>query len=240
MKKNRSLILLLFGLIIFFYGVAVGRYEIFPFQIIKMVRANFVPKYLCPKGNLKTFNTFCLPEFISPRANVVFIGDSLTKNGRWIDFLPNHKIVNRGVGGYTTLDLSKNINFILSTKPKKAFIMMGINDVMENVPISSILKNYELIIDSLIASNIEVIIQSTIQCEASSCGIKNVNSINTLNEGLSNLAISKEITFLNLKALSDVAGLDSTFSEDGIHLTTKAYLYWAEKIKTQLSSSKIS
>jgi len=181
MKKPYALLYMTLFLTAFSYGVIVGKYEVFPYQVIKMAK-NMVVKtdnYSHPNG--RTANAHRLFQHFSPKADVAFIGDSLTNNGRWSEFFPNIKVVNRGVGGDKASDIISRLDSVLSTQPAKAFIMVGINDIHQYVSVSDILDSYSSIIDALIDADIEVFIQSTIQCEISICGEDHVNSVDELN-----------------------------------------------------------
>ena len=230
MKRPYLLSLLIFCFSIFTYGTIVGKYKVFPYYLIKMVKNNIAPNFYFSKPNPSTANAHKLFKYFSPKADIAFIGDSLTDGGEWSDFFPNKRVVNRGVGLDKASDILIRIDSIISTKPGKAYIMVGINDIYQYVPVYDILENYSLIVDALLNANAEVVIQSTIQCQLSKCGTKFVNSVNTLNDGLEELATEKEVSFLNLEELSDQAGLDSKYTTDGIHLNAEGYLYWVQKL----------
>ena len=85
-------------------------------------------------------------------------------------------------------------------------------------------------------SNIEVFIQSTIQCEKSVCGNLKVELVNELNIGLEELASKNEANFIHLRDLSSTRGLDSKYTYDGIHLTTEGYIYWTRIIAPILAN----
>ncbi len=230
MNKLYFLFYFIFCIAIFSYGFIVGKYEVFPYQIMKMVKNTIKPmkKYSNPK--VSTSNAHKLFQHFSFKADVAFIGDSITDDGRWSEFFPNIKVVNRGVAGDKTSDIIGRLNSVISTQPTKAFIMIGINDIMQYVSVSNILENYSLIVDALLDAGIAVTIQSTIQCEISKCGKKNVKSVNELNNGLVKLALKKRVNFLSLGALSGKGGLNRRFSTDGVHLNAEGYIYWVDKL----------
>ena len=235
MKKHARLIIFV-GFVLFSYGVLVGKYKVFPYQFIKMVKNTTFPveNTTVPVENqnnphwIDAVRSF---EHFSQKADIAFVGDSITKAGRWNEFFPSLKVVNRGISGDTASDILPRIDSILSTEPSKVFIMLGINDIHRSVPVSKILENYELIVNALMETNVEVIIQSTIQCEVSVCGVQRVASVNELNNGLKQIAIKNGAKFNSLGDLSDSSGLNSKYTSDGIHLTTKGYIYWVERIE---------
>lgn len=68
---------------------------------------------------------------------IVFLGDSLTWGGYGGDFvaevsrcLPQHTIVNAGVGGNTVLNLLERLDSVLDQQPEGVFVMVGGNDAI--------------------------------------------------------------------------------------------------------------
>tara|TARA_A100001015_G_C14766833_1_gene623642 strand:- start:104 stop:607 length:504 start_codon:yes stop_codon:yes gene_type:complete len=165
--KKRLLIFFTLSLSTFFYGIVVGKYEVFPYQLIKILKnkATVVDNSKSPMA----YEKIRLFKHFSPKADVAFIGDSITYAGRWSEFFPYIRVVNRGVGGDKTSDILSRLDSVLSTEPTKAYLMIGINDINQNVSISNVLENYALIVDALLGADIEVTIQSTIQCEITKC-----------------------------------------------------------------------
>ena len=214
-KKN-ILIVLLIGFA-FTYGVAVGIYKIFPFEQIRVVKKFFIPeqqanilaKVLELRNN--EFRRISLFEEFSPKVDVVFVGDSITEGAEWSDFFPNISVANRGVGGNTTADILRRLDSIVSLKPEYAFIMVGINDIHSGVLLSDILSRYAAIVESLRKNGIEVVIQSTIQCQPSECFSKS-EIVNELNASLKQYAKSLNIRFIQLGALSKKDGLESIYT----------------------------
>ncbi|MBC7812008.1 MAG: hypothetical protein H7175_12715, partial [Burkholderiales bacterium] len=68
---------------------------------------------------------------------IVFFGDSLTwggYGGNFVDevarLLPQHEIINAGVGGSTILNLLERLDEVLTLKPDGIFVMVGGNDAI--------------------------------------------------------------------------------------------------------------
>jgi lysophospholipase L1-like esterase len=173
-------------------------------------------------------------EEFAPKIDVVFIGDSLTEGAEWSDFFPNISVANRGVGGNTTADILRRLDSIVSLKPEYAFIMLGINDIDRGVPLLHIVSRYVAIVKSLRKNGIEVVIQSTIQCQPSECFSKS-EIVNELNTSLKEYAKSLNMRFVELGVLSKKDGLESIHSYDGVHLNGKGYRVWVESISPILS-----
>jgi len=229
---NRRLIYLLLILSIFFsfsYGVTVGVYKIFPYQLIFSVK-DLVRENISKRNKEHRIEIF---EKFSPQVDMVFVGDSLTEYGEWNDFFPLKKSSNRGVAGDTAKDIMLRMDSIHSTKAKKAFLMVGINDIYTNIFTKKIIENYKKIISSLKNKDFEVIVQSTIQCQLEICGEDRVLKVNLLNKELKALSKNMGVFFLNLDELSAEGGLDKDFTYDGIHLNAFGYQYWVSKIDSE-------
>lgn len=70
---------------------------------------------------------------------LVFLGDSLTWGGYGGDFvaeaarrLPQHTVVNAGVGGSTVLNLLHRLDGVLAQRPDGVFVMIGVNDAISH------------------------------------------------------------------------------------------------------------
>lgn len=170
-------------------------------------------------------------HFTAP-ADVVFLGDSLTYLGRWAEFFPSVSALNRGVGGEGVSDALARLDAVIATRPRRVFIMLGINDIRRAVPVETIASQYVHLVERLRAEGIDVVVQSTVQCYEPVCGPETVAAVNALNGRLATLADGQDWMFVDLGALSDRAGLDEQYTHDGIHLTFSAYRYWAERIQS--------
>ena len=234
MRKYRFPFFVFAAFVFFFYGVLVGKYKIFPYQFIKMVK-NAVVTVETSEDRRNGEERLQMFELFSPKADVAFIGDSITNGGEWAEFFPQLKVVNRGVSGDKVSDILVRLDSILTTQPKKAFIMVGINDINTGIPVDQILINYERLIGSLLDAKIKVYVQSTIQCALNVCGNAHVKEVKKLNQGLIELTKDK-VFFVDLGSLSKDTGLEIRFTADGFHLTAKGYLYWVNRILPYLYS----
>ena len=217
---------------LFSYGLLVGVYQIFPYSQILAFKQFFMPNPVSV-GRNKEYRIELFEKF-SPSAEVVFVGDSITEGGEWAEFFPNLKVANRGVGSDKTSDVLKRIDSIISVTPNTAFIMLGINDILNEIAIDEIVYNYGSVISSLKVKGISVFVQSTIQCQVSRCGQKSVSKVNLLNEKLLVLADEYDVPFVYLADLSNTEGLDVGYTYDGIHLSAKGYMYWVKQIEPLL------
>lgn len=195
---------------LFLYGVITVQYKIPPFNTIK--------------------------QFISPGPSyeVVFIGDSITNRASWEELFPSLKSANRGIPGDTTNDVLKRMDSIYSTNARKAFIMIGTNDIGIGTEVNDIVENYKNIISNLAAHGMRVYVQSTIL--AGNQKAERNKKIMALNNRLKKMADENEsLTYIDLNAgLAKDSVLESRYSQDGIHLNSSGYAVWKDMIKNYI------
>ena len=233
MNKQRLLVAFI-GVVFFFgYGLVVGKYEVFPYKYIKNIKNKVVPtgRYRVVRDGRNGEELIRIFEHFNPKADVAFVGDSITFGGKWSEFFPSVRTVNRGVGADEASDILLRLDSIISSQPTKVFIMVGINDIHQSVSVDKILNDYRGIVKSLEDANTKVYVQSTIQCAVNVCGWKKVAAVSALNKGLKHLTQDNGYVFVDLGALSNEDGLESKFTYDGTHLTVDGYIYWVEKIQ---------
>lgn len=231
------------GLLIFGVGYIWGSLtfvkQIFPFEQLRLVKQTLLNEpveIIVPGPNTMwqerrdQFKVFGRP------ADVVMIGNSITQSGHWQDMFPEAGIANRGISGDGTGDILRRMDTILSVKAKKAFIMIGINDFYRGKSLDDVFKDYTKIINELQDNNIQVYIQSTLEC--SNCG-DNLEKVRLLNQRLEQLALEGKLTFININdgLTSKDDGLLPEYTSDGIHLTGSGYIKWSQTIAPYINSN---
>ena len=210
----------------FLYGIAVGRYQVFPFDQLQQVRQLFAEE---KPQRVENPRVSIFEEF-STDVDVVMIGDSLTRNGLWSEFFPDVKIANRGGGGGTTASILGRMDSIYSTKAETAFIMVGVNDFGRKATVDQVYSRYREIIGLLRERGIAVIVQSTLECSRTQCG-EAVDKIRALNDLLRAYAGAEEIAFVDLnELLSGANGLKVDYTYDGLHLNGAGYRIWVNRL----------
>lgn len=172
--------------------------------------------------------------------SVVMFGDSLIFNANWNDELNRNDIYNAGTPGFTTSHFVWLVHDkVIKHKPKICFIEGGINDIGVGIPLTRTFTNFASIIDTLIAYNIEPVLQSTLYINNDADTLTNLK-VDTLNIYLKNLAKNRSIYFIDLNSSLAVNGkLKRNLTYDGIHLNTEGYKIWAPKLTAILKKKKI-
>ena len=77
--------------------------------------------------------------------DIVFIGNSITDGGEWIELFNDLRMKNRGISGDITAGVLNRINDVANRKPAKVFLMIGVNDLAKGLTVDSVVKNILLI-----------------------------------------------------------------------------------------------
>lgn len=175
--------------------------------------------------------------------DTLFIGDSLTDGFRMhaglvnSTFLCGTSMTISGLSsrewqyGMTMMDRIKQGGF------KKVYIMLGINENIVAEYKDPFIKSYSGLIDTVKASNpgATIYIQSILPVTESLDAKGRITNavINSFNGGLYNLALEKQIYYLDINgALIDENGyLPEEAATDGVHFKKDYYLKWLEFLK---------
>lgn len=166
---------------------------------------------------------------------VVFVGDSITQRNQWHEFFPGLTVLNRGIDSDRSLGVLKRLDHIISLKPSKIFLMIGINDINDGRDIDHILGNYESIILRIQSElpHTKLYIQSVLPVNNSVYNHKiNNDHVKNVNSRLADLTAKHDVTFINIypHVLKDNE-FDEKYTVDGCHLSGEGYLAWVNLIR---------
>jgi lysophospholipase L1-like esterase len=163
---------------------------------------------------------------------VVMLGDSITAGVAWNELLGIDYTANRGIGGDTTNGFIKRLENIYELEPEICFIMGGINDIHAGITVDEILKNFEIIVESLHQKGIKVIIQSTLYVSKYRPNWEIVNKIvDELNNGLKLICAKNNLIYIDVNTLlSNDNALNEEYNYDGVHLFGNGYTKCKELI----------
>ncbi|MCI5189385.1 MAG: hypothetical protein D3905_06235 [Candidatus Electrothrix sp. AS4_5] len=175
---------------------------------------------------------------------LLMLGDSLVEWGDWEALLPEIEVINRGIAGEHTEELStrlvNEIDRVLAVRsePEYILIMTGTNNLlMGNLYFPVILQSMlPRLIDLCPRSNITLNAIMPMQISMQISGLI-VESITAVNKELFDIAKQNGCHFLDMTVPFTEQCLPVTkpcFLNDGIHLATRGYQIWAESIKRHL------
>lgn len=167
---------------------------------------------------------------------ILFVGNSITEGCEWAELFGNPKIKNRGIGGETSSQILDRIDELISSKPRKIFFMMGINDLVTFAGTSTVLENYEQVIQKIQTESpgTKLYLQSVLPVNN---GLKDTyrenDDVLSINLGLQELAKKYQLTYVNLHShfLNSEDKLDGKFSVDGIHINGEGYMVWKRLVE---------
>lgn len=174
--------------------------------------------------------------------DIVFLGDSITEGTQWGELLGIENAVNRGISGDTTFGVLERLGEVTKGVPDKVFILIGVNDLSRNIPDDIIIRNYRKIIHKIQKESpgTEIYIQTLLPVNGTFTHFKShynkAPNILHINEALRNLADQKNTNLIDLypQFLDDKGRLDFKYTNDGLHLTPKGYIHWANLLKAYL------
>ena len=173
------------------------------------------------------------------KREIVFIGNSITEHGEWQELLPHQNVINRGIGGDNTFGVLARLDEVVSSRPEKIFLLIGINDIGRGLPLEGLLNNYKRIVSYIRNKSPQttIFIQSILPTNDSLLKfdyLKNKNAnIKKVNKGIAHLSASEQFTFIDLFTLfADKNGqLKQEMTLDGVYLRSEAYIHWIKFLK---------
>lgn len=169
------------------------------------------------------------------KGDIIFLGDSITEGCDWAEIFQNANIRNRGIGSDTTTGVLHRLEEIYSSKPKKLFIMIGINDLGKKIPIEIIKQNYLEILKTVKNKSPEtqIIVQSVLPVNEKMHGHHTSNrQVVILNSELKKICDQENLVYIDLYKIFDagIDGMDRKYTNDGIHLNGSGYYLWKESL----------
>lgn len=170
---------------------------------------------------------------------IIFLGNSLTQGGKWNEYFPNQKPVNRGISGDNTLGMLNRLNEIIIAKPKKIFLMAGINDISLSRSNEKIMIGIKSIIYQIETGSpyTKIYVQSLLPINNNRNVYQRMLNkewqIEQLNKELKAFCEKENITFINIYPafLSEDRTLDTRYTTDGLHLNDNGYTVWVDQIR---------
>lgn len=170
---------------------------------------------------------------------IVFLGNSITEGGKWQELVRKKNVVNRGISGDVTYGVIARMDEILSAKPDRIFILIGINDMKRGTPKEVIMDNYRKIIRTVKSKSpaTKLFVQSILPINKSMLPAAYAKLSNAaileMNVQLKEICEREQLNYVNLHEI--FAGKDGELKKelsiDGLHLRSAAYILWAGYLK---------
>lgn len=173
---------------------------------------------------------------------IIMLGNSLTQGGEWDKFFPEQQPVNRGIAGDNTLGMLGRLHEIIIAKPRKLFIMAGINDISLGRSNDKIMIGIKSMVYQIQegSPNTKIYVQSLLPINNDNNRYKRMlkkeKQIEKLNKELKKFCKETGVTFIDVypALLSGKRKLNAEYTGDGLHLTDKGYAVWVEQIRSYI------
>ena len=173
-------------------------------------------------------------------ADAVFYGNSITYDSDFQSLFPNMKICNMGCKGDDLDDLI-NRSFVIScVKPKKIFVLGGIN-TFSQISLEEFKFKYQLMVEKIKKQNptAQIYLQGMLPVNVNMLyGKQYMNSkdkIKVGNDIIKGIATSSGMVYIDLYSLfQEKDSLPLNYTDDGLHLNKEAYYIWANYIEKYL------
>lgn len=163
---------------------------------------------------------------MSARADIVFFGDSLIYHGDFASVFPDKVVCNLGLRGDTLRGMKNRAEQVRLLKPRKVFLMAGINDVASH-SVVEFREQYEALIVLLREQNpeTELIVFNMLPVNDVDFTIScNNEQIARCNEEIASLCIKFGLRYIDSFSAYERNGkLPKEMTIDGIHLSMEGY-----------------
>ncbi len=166
---------------------------------------------------------------------IVFLGDSITRQGPWSEIFSN--IRNRGVGGNSTRTLLNRLSEVTDSKPDKIFLNVATNDLARGIPLEQTVKDYRQILQRIQTDtpDTRVFVVSLLPVNSTLMNVLGYRNdhIQKINERIKSLADEFGYTYVDLyNPFTDTQGrLRRDLTVEGLHLNTEGYLHYCKLIE---------
>lgn len=172
--------------------------------------------------------------------DIVFLGNSITDGGEFHELFDMPNIKNRGIRSDVITGVEKRLGQVTAGKPKKIFLLIGINDVSHGHSVDELARRYERLVKRIRQETpgTQLYIQSVMPVNNSLKRYRNLigkeKTIRSLNERLRTIADENGARYVDLwPFLADGNGnLNRDFTNDGLHLNGRGYKAWTEGIQS--------
>jgi lysophospholipase L1-like esterase len=164
--------------------------------------------------------------------NVVMLGNSITFEANWNELLGRTDVANRGIPGDVTQAMLVRLGTVLQLKPKIIFLEAGINDILSGYDIEKTKSNYQQLVENILIKGITPVVTLTFYTRYEPESNADVDELNAF---LKEFCAKNNVPTIDLSSEFNEDGrLSKEVTHDGVHLNTKGYKLWAEKVKEVL------
>ena len=176
--------------------------------------------------------------------NYVFVGDSITDFYDLDKYYPDMHTVNSGINGNRISAILNDMNGrIYQYNPSKVFLLIGVNDILDERDASEIANDIKEIIDGIQDNRpyAEIYVESLypindtddekIDLEMVNV-LRNNEKIKNINKEIKKVCKEKKVTYIDMysKLVDDNDKLNIDYTTEGLHLNNEGYKVVTEEI----------
>ena len=166
--------------------------------------------------------------------DIVFLGNSITDGGEWMELFDNKHIKNRGISADQTQDVLSRLYQVTEGQPRKIFLLIGINDLNDDpANTEKAVRNIQTIIERIQKESpkTELYVQSIMPVDDRRPA--KAQELVKANARIQAICKEKGVTYIDLHpVLADENGnLRADYTNDGLHLMGAGYQAWAEALR---------
>ncbi|MFK8303001.1 GDSL-type esterase/lipase family protein [Capnocytophaga stomatis] len=166
--------------------------------------------------------------------DIVFLGNSITNGCEWAELFGKKNIKNRGISGDISQGVYERLDNIVNGKPKKIFLLIGVNDIARKIPLETTSQNIEKIVMKIqqVSPKTKIYLQSVLPVNSDFKMFEahqQPEKINELNAEICQICQQYKVTYVDLYSHFIVPNTDKLKPEltnDGLHLMAEGYLLW--------------
>lgn len=179
------------------------------------------------------------------------LGNSLTHGVNWNMLLGRNDIAEMGIVSDVLSGFVNRLGYVTKLNPKVCFVLGGLNDLYQWVPVETIFADYQKVVERLRRNGINVVIQSTLyagidwgkdwleqnnpEANAANVNAERNTQVDRLNVMLKEYAQKNNLEYIDLNSLmSRGKYLRSELTYDGVHLNAAGYKIWGREIEQVL------
>ena len=180
------------------------------------------------------------------RDDIIMLGNSLTDGAEWNELFNNPHVKNRGIIGDIVQGLYERMEPILQGKPRKIFILSGVNDVSHGVDGDSIGRVMEklIVLIKQRSPRTEIFVQSMLPFNTDVQMWKLLKDREQVvidgNRAMQEACKRQGVTWIDLYPLfvDNNGKLREDLTNDGLHLLGPGYLIWRDAVISYVNAGK--
>jgi lysophospholipase L1-like esterase len=164
---------------------------------------------------------------------IVFFGDSQIALWWMAPSFGSLPIINKGISGdWASLAVGRFDKDVLAVNPTLVVILIGTNDLGNNQPVDTVIKNIEVMVKAASERGIKVIVCSLLPVSGEQIAVHSPQKILEVNNGLKNIATLYKADYVDLhsKLKDGVGNFKEDLTRDGLHPSAKGYLVMSKTL----------